>query len=137
MRANSKSQIVVAFGRRADGRPARAGAGRGGYGDGRRNAVDPLGRRLFQPLEKLTGVRRKALDIAALPFGVERVESQAAFAAAADAAEHDQPPLRQVEIDVLEIVYLDATERDDTFGHCGSLCRLLRTMTQPVIIPTG
>ena len=83
-----------------------------GHGDGRRNAVDPLGLGLFQPLEELPRVGRKALDVAALSLGVERVEGQAALAAAAEAAEHDQLPMRDVQVDRLQVVDPNAPQRD-------------------------
>ena len=89
----------------------------GGHGDGRRDAVDPLRGRLFQALEELPRIGRKALDVPALPFSVQRVERQAALARSADAAEHNQAPLRQVEIDTLEVVYFHPAERDHAVSH--------------------
>ena len=76
-------QVVVDLGGGADGRAARLAGVLVRHGDGRRNAVDPLGGRLFQPFEKLPRVGREALDVAPLPFGIERVEGQARLAAAA------------------------------------------------------
>ena len=81
-------------------------------GDRRGQAVDPLGGRLIEPLQKLPRVERKALDIPPLPLGIERVERQARFAASADAAEHDQLVLRNVEIDMLQIVDGNAAQFD-------------------------
>ena len=105
-------QIVGHFGRRADGRSARSAAAAAGHGDGGRNAVDPLGFRLLQPVEELPGVGRKALDVAPLPLGIERVEGQAALAAAAQPAEHDELAVRDIDVDRFEVVDRHASQRN-------------------------
>ena len=48
-----QAQIIVHLGRRADGGAIRAAGVLVRHGDGRRNAVDPLGLRLIELLEKL------------------------------------------------------------------------------------
>ena len=83
-----------------------------GYGDGGGDAVDPLGIGLLEPLEELPGVGRKALDIAALSLGVERVQRQAALAAAAEAAQHDQLPVGEVQVNRLEVVDLNPSQHN-------------------------
>ena len=105
-------QIVVGLGGGADGRSARSAGVLAGHGDGGRNAVDPLGLGLFQSLQKLPRVGGKALDVAALPFGIEGVEREAALAAAAEAAEDDQLAMRDVEVDRLQVMNPNAPQRD-------------------------
>ena len=68
--------------------------------------------RFFQPLEELPGVGGKALDVAALPFGIERIECQAALAAAAEAAEHDQLAMGNVQVDGPQVMNSHAPQRD-------------------------
>ena len=68
--------------------------------------------------DKLPRVGREALEVAALAFGVKRVEGQRAFAAAADAGEADELVSRQDQIDALEIVFASAAN-DDRQGVWG------------------
>ena len=42
----------------------------------RRNAIDQINIRLFDPLQELPGVRRKGFDVAALPLGIDGVEGK-------------------------------------------------------------
>ena len=88
---------------------------RDGYG--RRNAVDPLGRWLIELIEKLAGVSRKAFNISPLALGIERVEGHAGFATAGDAAEYDQLPVGQVEIDLPQVVDGYTAQLDGTLAH--------------------
>ena len=73
-------------------------------GDGRGNVVDAICRGAFDAIQKLTGVRRKCLDIAALSFGVQRIKGQTAFARTTDAADDCQFLVRDTQTDVLQIV---------------------------------
>jgi len=107
-----QAQVVVNFGGRADRRPCGARRTAPGHGDRRREPVDALCFGLFQPFEELPRVSRKAFDEAPLPFGVQRVEGEAGFAAAADAAKRDQPAARKVQIDPTQIVHAHAAEFD-------------------------
>ena len=91
-----------------------------GDGDGRGDAVDPVGVGLVERLEELAGVGREGLDVAPLALGVERVEGQRALARAADAGQDDQPVQRQVEVDPLEVVDPDPSEPDRAPGGRGS-----------------
>ena len=87
-------QVVVDLGDRADGR-ARVPAGALLVdGDGRREPVDLVDVRLLHLAQELAGVRREALDVAALALGVDRVEGEAALARAGQAGDHDQPVAR-------------------------------------------
>ncbi len=120
--------VVVDLGNRADGR-ARVAAGRLLLdGDGRRQAVDLVDVRLLHHLEELAGVGGEALDIAALALGIDGVEGERRLARARQAGEHDQPVARQVEVDVLEVVFPRPADGDELargragLGH-GSLFR--------------
>ena len=94
-------QVVVELRHRAH-RRAR-GADRVGLvdGDRRRHALHAVHRRLVHALQELPRVGREGLDVAALAFGVQRVEHQARLAGAAGAR---GPPLAgaQVEVEILE-----------------------------------
>ena len=83
-------QVVVDLGRRADGRARIADAVLLADGDRRADAFDRVDVRLLHPLEELPRVGRQRLDVAALPFGVDRVEGERRLARAADAGHHDE-----------------------------------------------
>jgi hypothetical protein len=71
--------------------------------------------RLLHLPEELAGVGRERLDVAALPLGVEGVESERALAGPRDAGEHHQALLRDLQGDALEVV-LSGTLDEDLFG---------------------
>ncbi len=79
-------------------------------GDGGWDPDNLFRRRPLQTIQKLARVRGKCLNVAALAFGIERVERQAGLAAAAYAANHDQLAVRQVEVDMLQVVNFDAAK---------------------------
>ena len=110
-------QVVVQLGHRPD-RRARA-AHRIGLvdRDRRRHALDLVDRRPVHPLEELARVGAEGLDVAALPFGVQRVEDQARLARAARPGHHRHLPGAEVEIEVLEVVLSRAADADDAGGH--------------------
>ena len=106
-------QVIDQFCRRADrGAVRSADADLVIHGNRRWNPVDPFRRRLGNPLQKLTRVGRKTLDVAPLAFGEKRIQRQAGLAAAAYAANHHQLTVRDVEVDVLQIVNRDTAEFD-------------------------
>ena len=84
------AQIIVDLGDRADGRPRVAAAGLLLDRDRRAQPVDPVDLGLGHLPQELPGVAREALDVAALPFGIKRVERQRALARARDAGQADQ-----------------------------------------------
>ena len=57
--------------------------------------------RLVHAVEELARVRREGLDVAALAFGVQRVEHQRGLARARHAGHHDELAQRDVEVEVL------------------------------------
>ena len=71
-----QTQILVNFGRGADGRARVAGVDPLFDGNGRRNALDEVTFGLAHASEKLSGIGRQALHIPSLAFGIERVERQ-------------------------------------------------------------
>jgi hypothetical protein len=71
-----QAQVVVDFGDGADGGARVVAGGLLLDGDGGRQPFDQVDIRLFHQLQKLAGVGRQRLYIAALAFGVQRVESQ-------------------------------------------------------------
>ena len=81
--------------------------------------------RLIEPLQKLPRIEREALDVSPLAFGVERVQCQARFAAAADAAQHDQLVMRNIEVHALQIVDGDAAQLDIPAVTTGRLSPIL------------
>ncbi len=111
-----QAHIVVDLGHRAHGRP---GVARGGLlldRDGRREALDGIDVRLLHQLQELPGVGRQALDIAALPLGIDRVEGEGRFARARQPRQHDQAVAGHVDIDVLEVVLARAANPDELHG---------------------
>ena len=82
------AHVVVDLGDGADGRARIARRALLLDRDRRRQAAQALDRRTIELAEELPRVRAQALDVAALAFGVQRVERQAALARAAHAREH-------------------------------------------------
>jgi hypothetical protein len=125
-----QAQVVVDLGDRADGR-ARVVRGRLLLDrDRRRQALDDVDVGLVHQLQELARVRREALDVAALTFGVQRVERQARLARSRQAGDDDQPVPRDVEVDVLEVVgaraaHPDHRRADLALEPVGSLARTL------------
>ena len=92
-----EAQVIVDLGDGADGR-ARVVRGRLLLDrDGGREALDDVDVGLVHQLQELARVCREALDIAALPLGVERVEREARLARARQARDDDEPVPRDVE----------------------------------------
>src|SRR5262249_15606348 len=84
-------------------------------------ALDRVHLRLFHLLEELPRVGRQRFHVAALTFGIDRVESQRGFAGARQPGDHDKLIARDLEIDVLEIVLAGASDDDAITGHGDSL----------------
>jgi hypothetical protein len=117
-------QVVVQLGHRAD--RAAAGAHRVGLvdGDGRRHAVHAVDRRAVHAVQELPRVGAEGLDVAALAFGVQRVEDQAALARAAGPGDHRQLAGADVQVEVLQVVLAGAADADDTMSQ-GCFAHLL------------
>ena len=105
-------QVIGAFGHGADG--AARGLDRVALldGDGGRQAVDAVDVGLVDALEKLARVRGKGLDVAPLAFRVDRVESERRLARAAQARDNGERVVRDLDVDVLEIVLARTADRN-------------------------
>ena len=116
-------EVVVELGHRAH-RGARA-AHRVGLvdGDGRRHALHLVHGRLVHAVQELARIGTEGLHIAALAFGVQRIEHQAGLARAAGARDHRELPGADVQIQVLEVVLACAADTDQSLRHGGGLSR--------------
>ena len=105
-----QAQVVMDFGHGAD---RRTGIVRRRFlldRNGRRQPFDQVDVGLFHQLQELARVGRQRLDVAALAFGVQRVEGERRFARAGQAGDDGQLVARQVEVDVFEVVRTGATD---------------------------
>ena len=108
-----QAQVVVDLGDRADGRPRVAARRLLVDRDRGRQALDEVDVGLVHLPEELARVAAQALDVAALALGVDRVEREAALAAARQSGDDDEPVARQVDVDVAQVVFARAADRDD------------------------
>ena len=86
----------------------RAGAAAGRFlldGDRGGNSFDEIGIGLGKIAHLPARIGGERLDIAALPFGVDRVEGKRRLAGAGDARKDDELIRLEFEIDVLKVVY--------------------------------
>jgi len=86
-------------------------------GDSGRQALDRVDVGLLHLLEELPGVGGQALDVPALPLGVDGVEGERRFPGARQAGHDDQPLARNLEVDVLEVVLAGAADDDPIASH--------------------
>ena len=70
----------------------------------RSDAVDDIDIGLFNALQELPGVGRQRLDVAPLSLGVNGVERERRLARSRDPRHHRQQVVRNLEIDILQIV---------------------------------
>ena len=104
-------QVIVNLGDRADG---RARIARGGLlldGNRGRQALDRIDIGLLHQFQELPRIGRQALDIAPLALGIDGVEGERGFARARKAGDHHQLVARNLDIDVLEIMFARAADR--------------------------
>ena len=118
--------MIVQLGHRAHGR-ARCAHGIGLVDRDRgRNPLDRVDLRLVHAVEELPRVRAESLDVAPLPFRVERVEDERRLPGAGDAGHHDELVQRQLEREVLEVVLAGAPDDDRGGGTALQHIRILR-----------
>ncbi len=102
-------QVFRNFGSGADGRFSANFPTKRFDGDRGRDAIDSIRVRLVQLLNELPRVRRKAVDVSSLSLGVQRIESQTRFSAATQTTKRQQLAVRDIQINVLEIVDSDVS----------------------------
>ncbi len=99
-----QAQVVVDFGYRAD---RRARVVRRRFlldGDRGRQPVDMIDIGFFHHRQELPGIGGQRFDVAALAFGVDRVECERRFAGTGQPGNHDQLFARQAQVDVAQVV---------------------------------
>ncbi len=107
-----QAQVVVDLGHGADGR-ARVARGRLLVDrDRRAEALDRVDVGLVHLAEELAGIGRQGLDVAALALGVDRVEGEAGLAGAGESGHHDEGVARQLDVDVLQVVFAGTGDND-------------------------
>ena len=77
--------------------------------------------------QKLAGEAGKTFDVAALAFGIERIERQRAFAGTANAGKANELVSRQNHIDAAKVVLASAANDDIGGGHTLKPARLSPT----------
>ncbi len=107
-----QAHVVVNFRGGRDGGARVAGLVLLLDGDGRGEAVHEVDVGLLDALKELARVGGERLDVAALAFGVDGVKGERAFAGAGDAADDGHAVVRDVDVDVLEVVGARAADDD-------------------------
>src|SRR5690606_36916276 len=74
-------------------------------------------RGLLHHAEELPGVGGERLDVAALPFRVDRVEGQRRLAGPRQPRDHDEAVARDLDIDILEVVLAGAADNQRFIAH--------------------
>ncbi len=112
-----QAQVVVDLGGGGDGRARIAGGVLLPDGDCRRDAVDHVDVGLLDALQELARVGRQRLDVAALALGVDGVERERRLARPRDAGHHRQRVVRNLEVDVLQVVDARSAYDDAVVRH--------------------
>ena len=81
-------------------------------GDGRSEAVDQVDVRLLDALQELPRVGGERFDVAALALGIDGVEGERGFARAGDAGDDRELAVRDLEVDVFQVVGPRAADHD-------------------------
>ena len=117
-------QVIVNLGGGADGRSGVSDAVLLANRNGGTDPFDAIDVGLLHPLEELPRIGGQRADVAALPFGVNRVEGERRLARSAHAGDDDQLAQRKRQVDVLQIVRARAADddlgsgrRDRSFRH--------------------
>ena len=105
-------EVVVDLGDRPDGRACGADIVRLLDGDGGGDAFNAVGERFIHPLEELAGVGTESLHIPPLSLGVNGIEREARFAAAAGSSNDNELPNGKLKVNSLEVVLSGSAEPD-------------------------
>ena len=127
-------QVGVDLGDRADGAAAAGPEALLVDDDAGGDVADCIDRRPGELRQPPAGVGAERLDELALRLGADRVEDERRLAAAAHAGEGDEPVLRNVDINALEVVGAGASDLDG--GHRAS-SSLTGALVQPRQLPFG
>ena len=103
-----QAQEVVYFGDGAYGGARIARSSLLFDGDHGRKAFDLVHIGAFHPADELAGIGGKGLHVAALPFGVDRIESQGGFPAAGKTGKDHQTVAGNAQVDVFQVVFAGA-----------------------------
>ncbi len=130
-RGIEQAQIIVNLGDGADGR-TRTAAG-GFLFDGNRwaEAIDRIDVGALHLIEKLPGVGGKRFHIAALAFGINRIEGERGFPGAAQTRNDRQSIPRNLDVNILQVVLARAAHRNPGDGHLRSTLWTSVTWTGP------
>ena len=112
-----QAEVVVDLGDRADGRARVLAAGLLLDRDGRREPFDRVDVGLLHQAEELAGVGGQGLHVAALPFGVDRVEGERRLARAREPGDDGEPVAGDRDRDVLEVVLARAPHHQVFLSH--------------------
>ncbi len=107
-----QAQIIVNLGHGADCGPRVATGGLLIYGNSWRQPLNAVHIGFIHLPKKLASVGGERLDIAALPLGIDGIESEGGLARTAESGDNDQLIARDVDIDILEIVLSGPPDRD-------------------------
>jgi hypothetical protein len=110
--SEEKSQVVVDLGGGAHGAARRFDVVLLADRDRWADSLDGVDVGAFHALQELLRVGGQRLDVAALPFSVERVEDERALPRSAHTTHDHEAPSRQFEIDVSQIVLSRAQDPD-------------------------
>ena len=97
-RGEQQAKIVVDFGDGADGRTRAAAGGLLLDRDGRAKSINCIDIRTFHLVQKLARVGRQGLYVAALAFGINRVEGQRRLSRTAQPGNHRQGVTRNLNV---------------------------------------
>jgi hypothetical protein len=112
-----QAQVVVDLGDGAHGRPRIARRSLLVDRHRRRESFDEVDVRLLHLSEELARVGRQGFNVAALSFGVDRVERERRLPRSREARDHDHLVAWDLDVDVLEVVLARALDVDVRDGH--------------------
>ncbi len=131
-----QTQVIVDLRDRSDRRARVLAAGPLLDRDRRRESVDGIDVGLVHLAQELARVRREALDVPSLSFGVKRVECEGGLSGPAHSGDNNEFPPGEVDRDVLQVVLARAADPDGVgwVGHVSDLGRQQRAhrLDEPV-----
>ena len=110
-------QVVVDFGRGADRRTRITRIDLLFDRNGRGYAGDEIDLGLVDLAEELPGIGRQAFDITPLPLREDGVEGERRFTRTGKAGNHHQFVMRDLDLDIFEVVYTGSLDVDHLLGR--------------------